>query len=452
MVNLTKGKEIKQIFLLFMPLFFGNIFQQIYKIVEVIIVGRILGVTSLGAIGIGFIIMSFVFAILMGMEIGIDILVAQYFGARDLANSKKIIISFLILIIIVSLVIGFVGILTTESILLLLKTPKEILPEAAIYLRVIFMGLVGIAGYNIVNGILRAIGDSKGSLYFLFVAAGINIILDLIFILGLKWKIMGIALATVVSQGVSFLLEIIYLNKKLPIINTIKRIDFDKYLIIKGIKIGLPICVEKIFMSIGMMVFQAIINSFGVITVAALTIGMRIDSFSASIITALSMTLLIFTGHNFGAGKSNRIKKGYWIGIITGWIISLLLFFFYHNFGREIISLFNKNPEVIKTGYSYIKILSTYYFAASFLNITLNVIRGTGSTLTPMFIMLFCLWVIRIPSAKILSNMHGIKGIFISIPLGWVMGTILTIIYIYFLQTISKRKAFFVKNYDSFTK
>ena len=335
MVNLTKGKEIKQIFLLFMPLFFGNIFQQIYKIVEAIIVGLILGVTSLGAIGIGFIIMSFVFAILMGMEIGIDILVAQYFGARDLANSKKIIISFLILIIILSLVIGFVGILTTKSILLLLKTPKEILPEAVIYLRIIFMGLVGIAGFNIVNGILRAIGDSKGSLYFLFLATGINIILDLIFILGLKWEIMGIALATVVSQGVSFLLEIIYLNKKLPIINKIKKIDFDKYLIIKAIKIGLPICVEKIFMSIGTMVFQAIINSFGVITVAALTIGMRIDSFSASIITALSMTLLIFTGHNFGAGKSNRIKKGYWIGIITGWIISLLLFFFYHNFGRE---------------------------------------------------------------------------------------------------------------------
>jgi len=450
MVNLTKGKEIKQIFLLFMPLFFGNIFQQIYKIVEAIIVGLILGVTSLGAIGIGFIIMSFVFAILMGMEIGIDILVAQYFGARDLANSKKIIISFLILIIILSLVIGFVGILTTKSILLLLKTPKEILPEAVIYLRIIFMGLAGIAGFNIVNGILRAIGDSKGSLYFLFLATGINIILDLIFILGLKWEIMGIALATVVSQGVSFLLEIIYLNKKLPIINKIKKIDFDKYLIIKAIKIGLPICVEKIFMSIGTMVFQAIINSFGVIAVAALTIGMRIDSFSASIITALSMTLLIFTGHNFGAGKSNRIKKGYWIGIITGWIISLLLFFFYHNFGREIISLFNKNPEVIKTGYSYIKILSTYYFAASFLNITLNVIRGIGNTLTPMFIMLFCLWVIRIPSAKILSNMHGIEGIFVSIPLSWVIGAILTIIY--FSQTISKRKTFFIKNYDSFTK
>lgn len=430
MKDLTQGKESKLIFLFALPMLIGNVLQQLYNTIDGIIVGKVLGETALAAVGVSFPILFLLVALMMGVGMGATILISQFYGAKDYDNVIKTIDTIMVTTYVMSIGITILGLFITKPLLTWLKTPPDVMPEAITYLEVIFIGMIGMVGYNLVSAILRGLGDSKTPLYFLAIATVLNIILDILFIMVLNFGVAGAAWATIISQLISFIIGMIYLNKKDEVIKfSLKNIKFDRKLLIESLRIGLPTGVQQMLVSMSLVVLQGIINSFGTIVIAAFTAGSRIQAFGIMPAMNINMAVASFTGQNLGAGKEERVKNGYkaalkislWISIITVIIIFAL--------GKNLIAWFNDNPEVIQTGYEFLMIVSPFFILTSIMFITMGVLRGAGDTMPAMIISIIALWGVRIPAAKILSNQIGYTGIAWSIGADWTVATILAIIY-----------------------
>ncbi len=430
MKDMTKGNESKLIFLFAFPMLLGNILQQLYNMVDSIVVGRILGEGALAAVGVSFPIMFLLISLIMGITMGSTILIAQYYGAKDFEKIKKAIGTAYLVLFISSILISVIGIVFSESILKLLNTPPEIIPQAKAYMKIIFGGMVGLFGYNSISAILRGLGDSKTPLYFLIISTSLNVVLDIVFIVVLKFGVEGVAWATVIAQTFSFIIAVIYLNRTHKVVKIkLNNLTFDKEIFMLSLKIGLPTGVQQMLISLGMLVIQSIVNPFGTNTVAAYTAGMRVDSFGRMPLMNFSSAVSSFVGQNLGAGEVERAKKGYKSGIIMSMTISVIIYILVLFFGKQLISLFNTNSEVINIGYSYLKIVNMFYIIASVMFITSGFLRGCGDTMIPMIISVITLWFIRIPIAKTLSSRIGTDGIWWSFPIGWTAGAILLIIY-----------------------
>lgn len=440
MKDLTKGKEGKLIFYFALPMIIGNVFQQLYNTVDSIIVGRTLGKNSLAAVGASFPIMFLLIALIMGVTMGTTILIAQYYGAKDMENVKKAIDTAYIFLFFACIVITVIGLIFSGPMLRLLKVPDDVMSEAKTYLNIIFAGITATFGYNSISAILRGLGDSKTPLYFLIVATVMNIFLDLLFILAFGWGVAGAAWATVISQAFSFIVGFMYLNKTQELFKfKIKEMIFDKEIFNLSVKIGLPSGLQQMFVAAGMMALQSIVNSFGTDTMAAYTAAGKLDSFAAMPAMNFSAAISTFVGQNIGAGKPERVKKGYRVTLLMASIVSLSTTAIVLLFGKPLISIFSPDPNVIKIGTRYLAIVGIFYILFSTMFVTNGVIRGAGDTLIPMFTTLMSLWVIRVPVSKFLSDKIGSDGIWWGIPAGWAVG--LTISYIYYLSGRWKRKA-----------
>lgn len=430
MKDLTQGKESKLIFFFALPMLIGNVLQQLYNTVDGIIVGRVIGKTALAAVGVSFPIMFLLVSLLMGVGMGATILISQFYGAKDYDNVIKTIDTIMITNYIMAIGITILGIAVTKPILIALKTPPEVLPEAAAYLKVIFIGMIGMVGYNLVSAILRGLGDSKTPLYFMIIATLLNIVLDIVFIMVLNFGVAGAAWATIISQMVSFIVGIIYLNKKNEVIKfSLKNVQFDKKLLIESLRIGLPTGIQQMLVSLSFILLQGIINSFGTIVIAAYTAGSRIQAFGIMPAMNINMAVSSFTGQNLGAGKNHRVKNGYIAALkISLWIAVATIVLIFAA-GKFLISLFNESVEVIQIGYEYLMIVSPFFIVGSIMFITMGVLRGSGDTMAVMIISIAALWGVRLPAAKLLSDQIGYTGIFWSIGIDWTTGAIMTVIY-----------------------
>ncbi|GAA0728605.1 MATE family efflux transporter [Clostridium malenominatum] len=445
MSDLTKGNEGKLIFYFTLPMLIGNVFQQLYNTVDSIIVGRTLGKEALGAVGVSFPIIFLLASLIMGITMGSTILIAQYYGAKDMKKLKKTIDTTYIILFVSSLIVTIVGIVFSGSILRILGTPQEMIKNAQIYLNITFIGIFGMFGYNSISAILRGLGDSKTPLYFLIISTVINIVLDLVFILVFHWGVAGAAWATIIAQACSFAFGIYYLNKNHDILKfNIKTMKFDKEIFKKSLKIGLPSGVQQMLFSLGMMGLQGMVNSYGTDTVAAYTAASKIDSFSSMPIMNFGAAISAFVGQNLGANKPERVKNGYKATLLMSTVISLGVTIIVILFRRPLLAMFNTDPEVIKVGVRYLVIIPSFYTVISFMFITSGVIRGAGDTLIPMFISILTLWFIRLPIAYILSSKIGSDGLWWGTPVAWTMGAILT--FGYFLKGKWKSKAVTVNN------
>lgn len=428
--DLTVGKESKLILLFALPMLLGNVFQQLYNIIDSIIVGQYIGKEALAAVGASFPVFFVLISLIIGVSSGSTIIISQYFGAKQFDKVKRAIDTMFIIIFVSSLGVTIIGISFSHFIFDLMKLPEEVMADAIIYFNILMGGVIMLFGYNGTSAILRGLGDSKTPLYFLIISTILNIILVILFVVVFKWGIAGAAIATVISQGVSFLLAIIYLNRYHTIINfSFKNMIFDKEIFSKSLKIGIPSGMQQTFVAIGMMALLRVVSEFGTNTIAAYTVAGRIDSFAAMPAMNFSMALSTFVGQNIGAKKIERVRKGYiatlWMTSIISVFVTMMVYFF----GGFLMSLFTNDPDVISIGKSYLIIVSSFYILFSFMFVNNGVMRGAGDTLIPMFITLISLWLLRIPFSYILSAKIGSDGIWWSIPLAWLVGCALSYIY-----------------------
>lgn len=428
------------------PMVLGNIFQQLYNVVDSIIVGKVLGEQALAAVGASFPIFYTLIAFVIGIGSGATVVISQYFGAKNFEQVKRAIGTIYIFIFIASLLLTAFGIIFSREIFTLLKVGEDVMPEAIKYFTIYMSGLVVFFGFNSTASILRGLGDSKTPLLFFTISTVANIALDLLFIIVFKWGIEGAAIATVVAQGGAFITAIFVLNSRDHLIHfSWKSMVFDRLIFLKSARIGLPTGFQQAFVALGMMALIRIINNFDTPVLAAYTAASRIDAMAAMPAMNLASALAAFVGQNLGAGRIDRIKKGVRATLIMAWTISFLVMGIVILKGEGLMMLFSDSPEVIMHGKNYLIIISSFYPVFSTMFIMHGTLRGAGDTLVPMFITLISLWIIRIPLAAILSKEFGPTGIWWAIPCGWIMG--LAGSYLWYLSGKWKNKGVTPKSF-----
>ena len=430
MKDFTVGSEAKIILNFSIPLVIGNLFQNLYNIVDSIIVGNYLGKEALGAVGASFPIIFTLISLIIGVGSGASTVVSQFFGAKQMENVSKTIDTIFIFFLTASLFVSAIGIYFSEDIFKLLQLPEAMLPEAVTYINIYLLGLFFFFGFAGITSILRGLGDSKTPLYFMIFSTFCNIALNLLFVVVFKWGIEGVAFATVLAQAGAFFTAAWYLNKKHPVIKlSFRKYLFDRTIFKSCVRIGLPTGFQQSFVAFGMMAIMAIVNGFGTDAVAAYTAAIRIDSFAKMPAITFSSALSSFTGQNLGASREDRAKNGLKITLFFSLVYSVFISVIIILFGQTLIQLFTPDQAVISIGQDYLVIVSSFYLLLSVMFTFTGFLRGAGATFIPMLTTLLALYVFRIPMAYFLSDHIGVNGIWWAEPTGWFAGSIILVIY-----------------------
>ena len=430
MKDLTTGHEGKSIFFFAMPMLIGSLFQQLYNTADSIIVGRFIGKEAMAAVSGANPIMFLLVAALMGVSLGFSILVSQFYGSGDLKKVKATIDTTYILLFIGSILISILGIVFGGPMLKLMNTPESVFAQSKLYLTIIFSGILFSAGYNSVSAILRGLGDSVTPLYFLIIATILNIVLDLTFIVVLRMGVEGVALATIMAQAVSFIISIIYLNKKHEVLKfKIKGIVYDNKIFKDGLRLGLPSGVQQMLFSIGNMALQFLVNSYGTSAMAAFGAGLRIENFISLPIMNLGSAVSTFVAQNIGAGENERVKKGIRESIKMTLVLAVTVIALILLFRENLIALFNTDKDVIKIGSSYLFIIGPFFLFIGTSFVLSSAMKGAGDSMFALISSIVSLWLGRLTASYMLSKFFGTDGIWMGIPFGWTLGLIVTVIY-----------------------
>ena len=430
MKDFTTGPEGRLIWDFTVPMLIGNVFQQSYNVIDSIIVGRAIGKSALAAVGASFPILFLMTALIIGVTMGFSIVISQYFGAKDMARVRRAIDTSYIFLFFASLAATVLGLAASGPILRFLLTPAEIMPQAVIFLRIMFAGILFLFGYNSISAVLRGLGDSKTPLYFLVISTLLNVALVMLFVLVFKWGIAGSAWATVLAQSASFLMGVVYLNRTHPVLTfRLRGLEFDREIFRKSLAIGLPTGVQQVLVAVGMMALSRIVNGFGTDAVAAFTAAGRIDTFAVMPAMNLSAAISSFVGQNIGAGKLDRVKHGLRAALLISGAISLATTLAIVIFKWHLIAMFNSDPAVVAIGTRYLLIVGGFYIVFSSMFVLTGVLRGAGDALIPMFVTILALWGIRIPVSAWLAGKLGTDGIWWGIPIAWTAGLLLLAAY-----------------------
>ncbi len=424
---MTKGNPTKLIFYFAMPMLLGNLVQQLYIMIDAVIVGKFVSVDALAAVGATGAINFFMISLIIGLMSGIAVVVAQYFGFQDYNKLKDVIATASIAVIWAGIFFTIIGVLLAKPLLLLLRTPENILNDANIFLTTLFIGILPMSLYNGVSSILRALGNSITPLLFLIFSSLMNIFLDFVFVVWMDYGVQGAAWATVLSQVIAAVLCVYYAYKHVPYMRIQRdRFKIHKPLLREMIRIGLPSGLQGAFISIGNMAIQSLINGFGATVVAAYTAASRIDSLTYQPGIAFGAASSTFAAQNVGAGKLDRVKKGFWSGIKVVTITSLAITLIVQLFAKQFLLLFvdGKEKEVIEIGMGYLLIVSLFYVVVGILFVVRETLRGTGDALVPLMMGIFEL-VSRLIIGFALSKVMGYEGLWWATPVAWVTATTL---------------------------
>ena len=430
MKDFTKGNETRLILNFAIPILFGSLFQQLYNIVDSIFIGNYVGKEGLAAVGASFPVIFALISFVIGIGSGSTVVISQYYGAKNNDAVKRAIDTLYIFMFFASALLSVLGIVFARQIFEFTDLPEDILPQAVRYLQIYMSGNVLFFGFAGTNAILRGLGDSKTPLYFTIIATLINIFLDWIFIGVFKWGVGGAAFATIIAQGGAFVTGIIYLNRTHDLLTLYpSRLKFDKKIFTQSVKIGLPTGFQQTFVAFGMVALFGIVNKFGTDTVAAYSVGMRIDSVPAMLAMAFSAAVAPFVGQNIGANKPERVRAGFFSTLILSTFLTIIVTAVYMLFPRQIVMAFTDDAKVIEVGVEYIRVVAPFYVLFSLMFVVNGVLRGAGATLIPMFITLIALWFIRIPASYFMADEMGRIGIWWGIPIGWLFGMGLAFVY-----------------------
>lgn len=379
--DMSVGSPSKHLLKFSIPLLIGNVFQQFYNMVDSIVVGNFVGPNAIAAVGTCGSMNFFCFSLSSGLAIGIGIIIAQFFGAKDDKNVRKTIANSIYVLGIATIIISVLGFCISPFVLKLLNCPDNILPDAVIYMRTTCCGIVFVVLYNGVASILRALGDSKSPLYFLILSSIVNLILDLIFVLIFKWAVFGVAIATVIAQAVSGIVSLIYAYKKVEYFKLSKEeLKPNLHIIKNSFKLSIPIALQNCLISISMMVLQSVVNVFGEKVMASYTIVMRIEQLVQQPFNSLGSAITTFSGQNLGAKKIERVKQGYHRGILIAFIFFVFVLVLFQLLSKYIVGFFVKDAEVIRIGATGLRITSWFYFSLAMIYVPRSVLNGCGDT------------------------------------------------------------------------
>ncbi len=433
--DMTTGSPLYNLAAFSIPLLIGNIAQQLYNTVDSIIVGKYVGDTALAAVGTSGPILNLLLLLFMGISTGAGIMVSQYFGARRTEDLNQTIGTCLTLTFIASVIIMIVGPIVTPPLMSLLNTPPEVYDMAVDYLTIFFLGIIGCGYYNIVSGILRGMGDSVSPLIFLVVACILNIFLDLLFVAGLGMTADGVALATIIAQGISAILCVLKLMKmKNGVVINKKTLKPDKLTTKSIIRLGLPSGLTQAIFSMAAIVVQSLTNSFGTSVIACSNVVMRVDGFAMMPNFTFGMAMTTYVGQNIGAKLMKRVDEGVKVGTIAGVTISAVLTGAILIFGEGLMRMFTSTEEVIQLGVRMLRILAVGYIAMAVTQSLSGVMRGAGDTMTPMWISIITTVIIRMPIAYLWAALTKTEAmpngnpdcLYFSLLISWVMGAALT--------------------------
>lgn len=437
-VDMTVGKPWEDIVIFTVPMLIGNIAQQLYNTVDSVVVGQFVGDNALAAVGSAGPILNLLIVLFVGISMGSGIMVSQYLGARNREALSKTIGTSVVLTAIASLLVMVIATLAARPLLELLDTPETIIDWCTSYLRILFVGIAGMAFYNILSGILRGLGDSMSALLYLLVASGLNIVLDLLFVARYHMGVAGVALATVIAQAVSALLCFFRLTRLKKLFDMEwKYIRFFKQYASGIVRLGVPSGVTQAIMSMAMLVVQSLTNSFGELFIAANVIVMRVDGFAMMPNFSFGTAMTTYAGQNVGAGEYERVSKGAKQGTLMAMGTSAVIVALILLFGRHLMKIFTNTPELVELSMNMMRILAIGYVAVAVTQTLSGVMRGAGDTITPMWISMVSTIIIRVPLAYGLVHLtktpevpQGQRAcIFVSLLMSWVLGAVITSIF-----------------------
>ncbi len=442
--DMTKGSPAKIIFSFTIPVFLGNIFQQFYSMVDTVIVGKFVGTPALAAVGSTGTISFFILGFLMGTTVGFTVLTSQRFGAGDMAGMRKTVGTATLLSLLVSLIMTIASMLGMRSLLTLMNTPADIFADAYTYIMIICAGIFAQVLYNLLSCILRALGNSRTPLYFLIFSAFLNIILDLLLIISFQMGVAGAAIATVVSQGVSGILCLIYIIKKVPLLRLQKE-DWiwDSHLAKMQMGVGFPMALQYSITAIGTMMMQSSLNLLGSLAVAAFTAASKIEQLVTQAYVALGTTIATYSAQNTGAGDIRRVRQGFHASTQIGFVCTLIASAFVMTVGKYMTYLFvSENvSDIIGLVDIYLKCAGAFFLPLAVVNIYRNGIQGMGFGLLPMMggvTELAGRGVVSVAAAR----QHSYLGVCMASPTAWVLAAVfLLLTYFHIMRTYDKKAA-----------
>lgn len=419
--DMTEGNPTKLLIHFAVPMLIGNLFQQLYSMVDSIVVGNVVGESALAAVGATWALNFLIISLTMGLAAGIGIIISQYFGAKDQENVKRAFATATYMILIVSAIMGAIGFIFSKELLIMLDTPADILKEANIYLKVTCLGILGNAGYNGMASVMRALGDSKTPLHYLVVACVINIVLDLLFVIGFGWGVAGAAIATIIAQMGAAIGCILTGLKKIALIRMpFKEFKIDRVIMKKCIYLGIPAALQNSFVAISTIVLQRVTNQYGSTVVAAATAAQRIEQLVLMPGMSLGLSVASYTGQNIGALRIDRVKKGFWSATKIIVAFSLLMMPCMYFFGGAVMKLFTDVSAVAEIGEKAIRVTCLFYIPVGMIYVSRNVLSGAGDMKIPM-IMGVSEVLCRVIFANVLTQIPaiGYMGIWWATGLNW---------------------------------
>ena len=434
--NMTEGRPVPLIFSFAIPLMIGNVFQQLYTVVDTMVVGKALGVSALAALGAADWMNWMMLGIIQGFTQGFGILLAQEFGAKRYDNLRRSVGNSAVLSLLSAIVLLGTGQLLARPVLELLNTPARILPDALLYLRIMYLGIPVVMAYNLLASILRSLGDGQTPLHAMIVAAATNIFLDLLFVLVLGFGIAGAAIATLIAQLISSLF-CLYHIRKIDIL-TLQKADFrpSGRLPLRLLMLGFPMAFQNAIISVGGMIVQFVVNGFGVLFIAGFTATNKLYGVLEVAATSYGYAMVTYTGQNLGAKRTDRIRKGVKSAILIALLTSLFIALLMLILGKEILSWFiSGTPEefeqTLQIAYYYLEVMSICLPILYILHITRSAIQGMGNTILPL-VSGIAEFVMRAVTAVFLPMLIGEHGIFYAEIMAWT-GAIVILIISYFI-------------------
>lgn len=430
--QITEGSILKPLLSFFFPILLGTFFQQLYNTVDAVIVGNFVGTAALGAVGgPTAVIINFLVNLFVGLSSGATVVIAQYYGARQGEELREAVHTGIALALAAGVAVTVVGLLVSAPVLGLMGTPEDVMGYALTYLRVYFCGSIASFIYNMGASILRAIGDTRRPLYLLMAACLTNIVLDLFFVVVLHLDVLGVGLATVLSQVVSAVLVAVSLLRPGTVYAVVPReIRFHPDKLRSIVRIGLPAGVQSNMYTISNMVLQSCINSFGTVTVAAWTAFGKVDSFYWLISGAFGVSITTFVSQNFGARKYDRVKKGVKVCLALTFSVTAVISLLFCGAAPALLRLFTNDAAVIELGHKVMWFTAPFYATFVCIEIFSGAVRGTGDSLKPMLLtcsgvcVLRVLWVLLV-----LPHFRVLETVLVSYPISWTVTSILYIIY-----------------------
>ena len=443
-MDMCSGPILRKMLMFVLPLMLSSILQLLFNAADIVVVGKFAGDNSLAAVGSNTALINLLTNLFIGLSIGANVVAARHYGAKAWDDLRRTVHTAMLLSMLSGALLLVLGVIGAEQMLIWMQTPEEVLPLATVYLRIYFLGMISTMVYNFGSALLRAVGDTKRPLYFLLCAGIINVILNLLFVIGFQMDVMGVAIATVISETVSALLVLRCLVKEKGGIHLeLRAMRIDRKKMLQILRIGLPAGFQGVVFALSNVVIQSSVNIFGNIVVAGNSAAANLEGFVYMAMNAFYQTTLSFVSQNYGAGEQKRINRIVLLGeacvIVTGTLLGNMVVFF----GNDLLQIYSNNPEVIAAGMVRLHYISMIYALCGIMDVMVGALRGIGYSIMPMIVSIVGVCVLRLiwlATVFQIPEFHKIETVYLSYPVTWILTSLVYIVFFVWIRIRSARK------------